>query len=762
MVQIAHTSWRSGIPCSAEQVQDLQERCEQAAYQERGGLLSELNRLRNKRWQENAKTAAALYGTGWVLAGATLVPIAEWVVRHFLVHRPARTWFQHKLGAPTTQIMYQSLCEVRNDGRVAWDQWLVDAFLADIDAYYHRGRRLNASRLPLLLLPHAKPGSPGGKLLERLRAPQAGTSVTRRSSPVVLAHTGDRDAREVVISDTVVEAARAPGGAAFRTPEVPADGATGSHLYLSASGPVTNVLSAVAMFALAAAGLSAGPALVGGLRCEQGLTLRPGLVERDGQCVGITDGHFADQLLPELTAVSRLIEKQNRAAAAAKSSVTIALMLPMTPDNGPERQQVLREVQGAYLAQYRANHGPELGDQQPSVRLLLANPGRDYAHWQLVTAQLHTMAKDPAIRLRAVVGFNLSVTNTEKALHYLTDRGIPVVGGPITADETENVHENGKPRFPGMARTVPTNRDQAKALVYANSNTKKEESVLVQDTRPGDSYNSSLANAFSRAVSPSTKPREFTSDGPQAQGNVANQFDDMVDKICYLRTRNIYFAGRPLHLRLFLHALVLSPCNDRTFQVITGSGASTLASYLSDQDWNELAARNAHGRRKVTLQYSAVGHPDTWARSTFQDEAKRFYLGERETDTSPRNEMETLQKLSARFGARLGERVSWEDSRAMTAHDSVWLAVSVMKRLMAGTAGEEPSLEDIRNAWRNTDGDEGVAGATGWLCLDNDGNPYNKAVSVVTLDPDRRSVRFEKAAWPERTPSARCEVRTGE
>jgi hypothetical protein len=48
-----------------------------------------------------------------------------------------------------------------------------------------------------------------------------------------------------------------------------------------------------------------------------------------------------------------------------------------------------------------------------------------------------------------------------------------------------------------------------------------------------------------------------------------------------------------------------------------------------------------------------------------------------------------------------------------------------------------------------------VSGASGWICLDNHGNPYNKAVPVVELAPEDASQRFVAIAWPEGKPPAR-------
>lgn len=49
-----------------------------------------------------------------------------------------------------------------------------------------------------------------------------------------------------------------------------------------------------------------------------------------------------------------------------------------------------------------------------------------------------------------------------------------------------------------------------------------------------------------------------------------------------------------------------------------------------------------------------------------------------------------------------------------------------------------------------------MSGASGWICLDVHGNPYDKAVPVVELTP-KGDARFVKIAWPEgRPPGKEC------
>ncbi|MGW1030475.1 hypothetical protein ACWD4J_43740 [Streptomyces sp. NPDC002577] len=84
-----------------------------------------------------------------------------------------------------------------------------------------------------------------------------------------------------------------------------------------------------------------------------------------------------------------------------------------------------------------------------------------------------------------------------------------------------------------------------------------------------------------------------------------------------------------------------------------------------------------------------------------------------------------------------------------------------MKQIKGAAAVQDvaiPSLGQVSDQGPLTDSDRGIYGVTGPLCLDNKGNPYNKAVAIVTLDPDDKGVRFEALAWPTGKPSTSCVV----
>ncbi|MFD5513715.1 hypothetical protein ACFWIB_39145 [Streptomyces sp. NPDC127051] len=209
------------------------------------------------------------------------------------------------------------------------------------------------------------------------------------------------------------------------------------------------------------------------------------------ECVGVTDGSYVFH--PSLKQVTEHIKAEND-SVAGKSPATIALMIPMVSDAPAERREYVEQVQGAYLAQYRANH--QANNKQPPIRLVLANPGRGYKEWRTVADQLVRAAADGKQNLRAVAGINISITETEQAVRYLTrEKGIPVVAGPMTADDIKNTAADPH-RYPGLARVAPGNTDQANALASYGSDIKPEETLVVEDIREGDNYLTSLRQTF--------------------------------------------------------------------------------------------------------------------------------------------------------------------------------------------------------------------------------------------------------------------------
>jgi ABC-type branched-subunit amino acid transport system substrate-binding protein len=453
----------------------------------------------------------------------------------------------------------------------------------------------------------------------------------------------------------------------------------------------------------------------------------------DDECVGVTDGAYS--FAPYLDDISRRIKAENdrvtrqaESAASPVPYVTVAFILPMTSDDTIERGHTLREVQGAHLAQLRANGE----DSRPNIRLVLANPGYQSAQWNPVVEQLAEMARSGEDNLRAVTGFDVSTKNTVDAVREITNEAnLPIVVGPLTADDIANGPDNPE-EFPGLAKVVPDNSDQARALASFYEGIPPERTLLVEDLRPNDNYIASLREVYrERTQGAPHDPESYRSpDDINDEGNLPNDFERMVSTICDMQgVDTIYFAGRNVQLRLFVNALGERGCTDKDYTVITISGASTL---VTDEELHWDALENG-----VTVRYTSAAHPEAWT------------TGDTPSTGGSAADFEELTAVIE--DARMTEEIDLSDSRVITMYDAVWTAVTGIRKAVT-TDNPVPSLDDVENSWLRLHGGDRVSGASGWICLDRYGNPYNKAVSVVELDPATEDIVFRGLAWPEGDP----------
>ncbi|MDG9718926.1 hypothetical protein [Streptomyces sp. DH24] len=463
--------------------------------------------------------------------------------------------------------------------------------------------------------------------------------------------------------------------------------------------------------------------------CAEGV-VRP---EGGSECVGVSTSAY-DFGQPRLRETVRAIDRENRSLKPG-SYVTVALLEPYTATDRDTVDHVLHQLQGSYLAQYRANHSAN--GQTPAIRLVLANAGAGGQHWEHTVDQLERMAKGPD-RLRAVTGIGQSTHNTKKAVRELTRRGIAVIGSSITADDLANGKDGTDP-FPGLARVAPTNTDEARALASFAKVTAGQ-ALLVYD-KPGDPYTRTLQASFARLLEGSPyEPQPFTPpDDRSAEGTTANTFRQITDLVCDTSesTDTILFAGRHTQLRQFINALGARGCQDREFTVLTGDEGSYLT---GDQDLDRGALR-----RNLSVRYTALAHPDAWER----DPAKTGGSAE---------DSEALRGLLAASGrAPVGPigPLALQDGQLIIAYDAMQLAVHGIRE--ATPEGKVvPPLADVGLQWPQVKGSLKVRGASGWICLDVHGNPYDKAVPIVELTAEG-SARFVRIAWPEgRPPGKEC------
>ncbi|MEO3756052.1 hypothetical protein [Streptomyces sp. B6B3] len=457
----------------------------------------------------------------------------------------------------------------------------------------------------------------------------------------------------------------------------------------------------------------------------------------DDECVGVTDGSYV--FAPYLNDIFRLIKAENDEVVAeaeredgAVPYVTVAFVLPFTSADPIDREEIRRETKGAYLAQYGANREPD----RPNIRLVLGNVGDANAQWRPVVDRLAEMGRSEEDRLRAVTGFEVSTRNTEEAIRALTNEArLPVVLGPLTADDIENGPDN---EFPGLARVLANNSDQAAALASHYDDVEPERTLLVEDLREGDNYVATLREVFGSVTRDAThRPEQFRSGSDMNdERNFPNEARQMVDSICTMDgVDTIYFAGRDVHFRIFVNALIDRGCQDQTYTVLTVHGSSTLFTD-PELDWEGLA------EGEVTVRYTTNAHPDAWITGDPPDTGGSAEDFEELLDR--RNE------VARQAGLATGEDfVDLTDSVAITMYDTVWTAITGIRSAVTPESAI-PSPDEVASSWARMHGGSGnfVHGASGWICLDAYGRPYNKAVSIVELDPATRSISFEGLAWP--------------
>ncbi|MEU9760192.1 ABC transporter substrate-binding protein [Streptomyces sp. NPDC001834] len=477
---------------------------------------------------------------------------------------------------------------------------------------------------------------------------------------------------------------------------------------------------------------------IGRLTAPENRTCVPGVERPPGsdECVGVSgDGY--DFGRPKLTEVARAIARENARLKPGRYA-TVALLLPLTSKDEAMQTKMQRELQGAFAAQYRANHLSN--GQVPGIRLVLANTGSNNLLWRPTVERLKAMTGAPH-HLRAVSGVATSSTQVRSAVKELTAAHIAVVGTTITADDIAN-GPDGDP-FPGLARVSPTNRDEARALAHFGQ-VKADRALLVQDTRTGDHYTDTLRAAFTSLVEGTRyEPQLFTSrSDPNDEGTTANTFQQITHLICDTDADTVFFAGRHTQLRQFINALGSRGCQSRPFTILTGDEGSYLG---SDKKLDRGALR-----RKVTVRYASLAHPDAWTATEQKGKGKALTGG---SPADYRSFLELLAAVGREPVGPIGPTAHQDltDGQVIIAHDALSLAVrGIRQATPEGKLLPEPA--DVGEQWPRVKGSLRVSGAGGWICLDNHGNPYNKAVPVVELAPEDARQRFVAIAWPERTP----------
>jgi hypothetical protein len=437
-----------------------------------------------------------------------------------------------------------------------------------------------------------------------------------------------------------------------------------------------------------------------------------GLSLTNGECIGVTDGsgsyYFSDSLAP----VEKDIAKENAWAVSTGSPVvTVAVLEPITVTDTSELTAagIRNEIEGAYTAQYRANHTLAVGDRSPLIRLVLANEGSHEDQWPQVVRQLERMASDPQ-PLVAVTGLGLSTEQTLDGAQDLSRHGIATVAAIDTADQLNY------PAIPGFIRVATSNQQYVGALrAYLNRLPGLASAIMVFDSNSDSPTSTDLFTKSLRGDLQSTfagllkfAPQSFVglTGGSAASPDL---FANITTNICAVSPSVVLYAGRAADINGFLGSLEQRVCA-QTPIIVAAAGSN-----LGDLATQANALRQAH----ITVIYTTLADSTDWLANApgtpphFTDFNKAFLsLGFPESDLN--------------------------DGGAIAVHDAVLTAARAIR--LAAQSTPTPHAADVFSQVLNLNNEFVVPGAAGDLSFSYHGtngsassDPTGKPLPVITV-----------------------------
>ncbi|MEU4212386.1 protein kinase [Streptomyces sp. NPDC026206] len=423
-----------------------------------------------------------------------------------------------------------------------------------------------------------------------------------------------------------------------------------------------------------------------------------------------THGTPGSNLVPVLERIYAENRRVVKAAAeqGGRPFASIVYLTPITAeyDGTSMMESVRHDLEGAYLAQHRANRDPA-SKAKAHIRLLFAQTGGTAEQRQYTVGQV--LGRQRAERIVAAVGLGGSTASSQDMIGELTAGGLPAFGSVLTADSWAGT--------PGLVRVAPANADQAAAAVRFLSTGEHAAArvLLVQDVAAGDQYTSTLATQF-RARVPADRlvggePKLFDSSQP----GQADTFRAQLAELCAAGPDVVYFAGRGTSLPAFLTALADRPCRDRPLTVLSGDD-TTQVTRTDGFGPKELAVMLRTGR--IDLVYTGLAHPGAWeaAPEAFAPEAVAPFRNGTFAAAFPDSDL--------------------EDGRAIMMYDALLTAT----RAIGNTpAVSDPTATDVYRTLSVLREGKGLPGASGWITIGGDGGPQDKAIPVVRIEPGGRT-----------------------
>lgn len=295
-----------------------------------------------------------------------------------------------------------------------------------------------------------------------------------------------------------------------------------------------------------------------------------GLKKADGECVGATTEAVEFGKGTPMDVVGKIAE-ENRSVreqwdgpedGKKKRYVRIGLTMPYTADKSSATTpgMVKRSLQGAYLAQKRANR-PAAG---MNYQLVMANEGENLQEWEYAVEDLIGMAEDEESPLVAAIGFANSDTETKGAVNKLDEEGIPAIGSVLSSPDV---------KAGSLFKISPSNRDLVEALKRyliqnpegpGQSERDARQGYLAFDSRQNDVYVKNLEKLFHDNFDDTHdmdgQSGQYTGGNGPPVKKVTTRFDGIVTDVCTAEADTLFYAGRDADLPELVRRLEASPC----------------------------------------------------------------------------------------------------------------------------------------------------------------------------------------------------------
>src|SRR5581483_11491995 len=380
--------------------------------------------------------------------------------------------------------------------------------------------------------------------------------------------------------------------------------------------------------------------------------------------------------------------------------VTFVVATVLTGNNSAQVGAGRDDLQGAYVAQKEFNDGAKLhGGVQ--VRLVIANAGSQQANVTKVAQQIVQLAQADKTVV-GVMGWPYSGYSIN-ALKVLGAAHIPLVSQTASSDALTGAS-------PYFFRVAASNQFQGiQGAKYAEQVLHGKAAALFYD--PANSYTQSLSQDFAQ---------QFKSDGNSIVAEetyTVGKPDTIPAKLQDALTHNpdfIYFAGYADDVSALL--VNLPPGN---MPVMGGDALYELGGYSS----------SAHAGF-TRLHFTTFAYPDEWNVLGYANREPAFF-SEYPAAFDPRGQHQ---------GSPYGFTRATNDG--ILSYDAT-VALLNGCNIALNTGKSQPTPQDEQQGLRQINGANAFQGVSGQIAFDNQGNPINKAIVILSVD-SQGHVQMEK------------------